>query len=99
MAQTIEKQVALCPLCREEIDLDIPEWRVSTEWRVLLADREKLVTLSQLFHEKRSLEEAARAVSISSQQASRMLNFLGTELCGCRTVTCVSCLDDYRSEL
>lgn len=99
MAQTIEKQVASCPLCREEIDLDIPDWRVSSEWRDLPADREKLVILSQLFHEKRSLEEAARVVSISIEQASRMLNFLGAELCGCRTVTCVSCLDDYRSGL
>ena len=99
MAQTIEKRVASCPLCRAEIDLDIPDWRVSAEWTDLLADREKLVILSNLFHEKRSLEEAARGVSISLELASRMLNFLGTELCGCRTVTCVSCLDDYRSEL
>lgn len=99
MAQTIEKQVALCPLCRDEIDLDIPDWRISSKWRDLLADRENLVVLSQLFHEKRSLEEAARVVSISIEQASRMLNFLGAEICGCRTVTCVSCLDDYRSEL
>jgi len=99
MAQTIEKQVALCPLCRAEIDFDIPAWRASSEWRDLIEDREKLVTLSQLFHEKRSLVEAARVVSVSIEQASRMLNFVGAELCGCRTVTCVSCLDDYRSEL
>ena len=99
MAQTIEKAVALCPICGEEIALDIPDWRVGSKWRDLLADREKLVTLSSLFHEKGSLEEAARVVSISRDEASRMLNFLGAELCGCRTVTCVSCLDDYRSEL
>jgi hypothetical protein len=99
MAQTIENQVVLCPLCREEIDLDIPDSRVSSEWFDLLADREKLGRLSRLFHEKCSLEDAARIVSISSERASRMLNFLSLELCGCRTVTCVSCLDDYRSEL
>jgi len=99
MAQTIEKQVAVCPLCKEEIDLDTPDWRVSSEWRDLLADRKNLVSLSQLFHEKRSIEEAARVISISTEQASRLLKFLSVELCGCRTVTCVSCLDDYRSEL
>ena len=99
MAQTLEKQVALCPLCSEEIDLDIYSSRVSASYRDLLADREKLIILSRLFHEKRSLDDAARTVSISIELASRMLNFLSVELCGCRTVTCVSCLDDYRSEL
>jgi hypothetical protein len=99
MAQALEKLVALCPLCSEEINLGILEWRVSSEWRSILADREKLVLLSQLFHEKRSLEQAAQMISISSEQASRLLNFLSIELCGCRTVTCISCLDDYRSEL
>jgi hypothetical protein len=99
MAQTLEKPVALCPLCSEEIDLDIPASRFSAAYRDLLADREKLVVLSRLFHEKRSLDGAARMVSISSERAARLLNFLSVELCGCRTVTCVSCLDDYRSEL
>ncbi len=99
MAQAIEKHVALCPLCREEIDLSIPDWRVSSSFRDLLADREGLVTLSWLFHERHSLDEAARVLSISQERALRMLSFLSVELCGCRTVTCVSCLDDYRSEL
>jgi len=99
MKYGLEQGIVLCPVCSQELNVNIPRWRVPAELRDLLEDTETLVALSQLFHEKRSLEEAARAVSISSERASRVLNFLSVELCGCRAVTCISCLDDYRSEL
>lgn len=99
MAQTIEKGTGIWPLCGEEIDLDIADWRVPAKWREALTYRDKWGELANQFRERRSIQEAAGRLSISSEVAVRVLDFLCIELCGCRTVTCVSCLDDYLSEL
>ncbi|HEX8183741.1 MAG TPA: hypothetical protein VF747_03295 [Blastocatellia bacterium] len=90
---------ALCPLCGEEIGLDLPDRRVPARWRDALAHRDKWGHLSAEFRASRSIEVAARRLSISEDESRFLLNFLCTEICGCRLATCVSCLDDYRSEL
>ena len=99
MDQTIENTIGVCPLCGEEINLDVADWRVPAKWRHVLAHRDKWRELSTQFRERRSIEEAALSLTIPSDLAVRVLDFLCIELCGCRAVTCVSCLDDYRSEL
>jgi hypothetical protein len=88
-----------CPLCEEEISLDIPPWRVPVKWLRALDCRDKWSSLSAEFRASRSIEDAARGLSLSVDEARFLLNFLCTEVCGCRLVTCISCLDDYRSEL
>jgi hypothetical protein len=88
-----------CPLCEEEISLDLPRWRVPVKWHDALAYREVWSSLSAEFRATRSIEEAARRLSIPASDVRFVLDFLCTEICGCRLVTCVSCLDDYRSEL
>jgi hypothetical protein len=89
----------ICPLCEEEISLDLPRWRVPAKWRDALAYRDKWSDLSTEFRASRSVEEAARRLSIPADDVRFVLDFLCTEICGCRLVTCVACLDDYRSEL
>ena len=86
-------------MCGEEIDLIASEGRIAAKWRDALAHRDKWTELARLFVEHRSIEEAARRLSIAPELALYLLDFLCIELCGCRAVTCVSCLDDYRSEL
>jgi hypothetical protein len=88
-----------CPLCEEEISLDIPDRRVPAKWLRALAYRDKWGNLSAEFHASRSIEDAAQRLSLTVDEARFLLDFLCTEVCGCRLVTCVSCLDDYRSEL
>ncbi|HEX8089432.1 MAG TPA: hypothetical protein VF762_11295 [Blastocatellia bacterium] len=88
-----------CPLCGEEINLDLPGWRVPAKWRDALAYRDKWGDLSAEFRASRSIEVAARRLLISPDEARFLLDFLCAEICGCRRVTCPSCLDDYRSEL
>jgi hypothetical protein len=39
------------------------------------------------------------SATITPALAETLLQFLCTEICGCRAVTCVSCLDDYRNLL
>ena len=90
---------SLCPLCGEEISLDLPDWRVPARWRDALAYRDKWSDVSAEFRASRSIEGAADRLLISADESRFLLNFLCTEICGCRVVTCVSCLDDYRSEL
>jgi hypothetical protein len=90
---------AKCPLCEDEISLDLPRWRVPVKWLRALAYRDKWSDLSTEFRASRSIEDAARRLSIPFDEARFLLDFLCTEVCGCRLVTCVSCLDDYRSEL
>lgn len=99
MGQTIEKTVGICPLCGEELDLDVPDWRISNKWSEALAHRDKWAIVSKEFRNRRSIEAAAASLSISDDLARHLLEFVCMEICGCRTVTCVSCLDDYRSEL
>ncbi len=99
MAQAIKDTIGSCPLCDEELNLDLPDWRVAAKWRDALAHRDKWVIVSDEFRASGSIEEAARRLSISTETARLLLEFLCTEVCGCRAVTCVSCLDDYRSAL
>ena len=99
MAQTIETAVGLCPLCGESLSLDLPDWRVGAKWRAALADRDKWAAVAREFHDSHSIEEAARRLSVPTETATLLLDFLCTEICGCRAVTCVTCLDDYRSAL
>lgn len=77
----------------------MPDWRVSTEWRDVLAYRELWAQVSSGFSTYQSIDEAASQLLITPEAALRVLDFLCKELCGCRAATCVSCLDDYRSEL
>ena len=98
MAQAVEN-LAACPLCGEEIILEVAHWRVSAKWRDVLEHRDRWADVSIAFRECQSIIDAAGKLSMPPELAARLLDFLCTELCGCRTVTCVSCLDDYRSEL
>ncbi|MGA9769437.1 MAG: hypothetical protein WBV94_10380 [Blastocatellia bacterium] len=99
MAQAIEPVIGSCPLCDEQLSLDLPDWRVTAKWRDVLAHRDKWAAVSDEFRASRSIEEAARRLSISAETARLLLGFLCLQVCGCRAVTCVSCLDDYRSAL
>jgi hypothetical protein len=99
MAQTIENATGSCPLCGEPLSLNIPDWRVAAKWREALNHRDKWSTLSDEFSATGSIEAAAAQLSISTDTARLLLEFLCTDVCGCRAVTCVSCLDDYRSAL
>jgi hypothetical protein len=89
----------LCPLCGEEISLDLPDSRVPAKWRGAVAHRDKWSDVAAEFRASRSIEGAAERLSISTEETRFLLNFLCAEICGCRLVTCVSCLDDYRGEL
>ena len=99
MAQTITSPSTACPLCGEELSLAVRDWQVSAEWRDVLEHRELWAAVSEAFRAQSSIDKAAERLSITREDTTRVLEFLCTELCGCRAVTCVSCLDDYRSEL
>lgn len=99
MAQALEANCVLCPLCDAEISIEAPDWRVAAGWRDVIEHREMWPRVAGAFREHRSIDEAARGLFITREVAERILDFLCKELCGCRAVTCVSCLDDYRSEL
>jgi hypothetical protein len=99
MAQAIDATVGVCPLCGQSLSLDLPDWRVGAKWRAALAARDKWGAVADEFRDSHSIEEAARRLSISTDTATLLLEFLCTEICGCRAVTCVTCLDDYRSAL
>jgi hypothetical protein len=90
---------ARCPLCDEALDLRIADHRISAKWREVLAHRDLWAEVAAEFRARQSIEAAAKALSIPSQLAETLLQFLCTEICGCRAVTCVSCLDDYRHVL
>ena len=99
MAQAIEETAGVCPLCGEAINLDVPDRRVPRKWHDALAYRSKWADVAREFRARGSIEEAALRSKIPPEMAAQLLDFLCAELCGCRTVTCTSCLDDYRSEL
>ena len=99
MAQAINITVGSCPLCGEQVSLDLPDNRVSAKWRGALPYRDKWAAVSDEFRATGSIEEAAARLSIATETARLLLEFLCLEVCGCRAVTCVSCLDDYRSAL
>jgi hypothetical protein len=98
MAQAIET-TADCPLCGEPLDTSVPDYRVAAKWRDVLEHREKWKAVSAAFIAGGSIDEAAARCVIPREAARRVLSFLATEVCGCRIVTCVSCLDDSRGEL
>jgi hypothetical protein len=99
VAVTGDTPVAQCPLCGEAISLDMPDWRAPAKWRDALRYRELWSVVSVEFRASRSVDGAALKLSIPADRVRFLLEFLCTELCGCRLTTCVSCLDDYRSEL
>jgi hypothetical protein len=88
-----------CPLCDEEISLQVPAYRVPARWREAFPHREIWGEVAEQFRARQSIEAAAAALSITTTLAEYLLQFLCTEICGCRRVTCVSCLDDYRNLL
>lgn len=88
-----------CPLCDEELDLQVPAHRVPARWREALHQRQLCIAVAGQFRARQSIEAAAQALSITPALAEYLLQFLCTEICGCRTVTCISCLDDYRNLL
>jgi hypothetical protein len=90
---------ALCPLCDGELDLDVSIYRVSAKWRDAFLQRDKWIVVAAQFRAHQSIEVAAQSLSITPALALYLLRFLCTEICGCRTVICVSCLDDYRTVL
>ena len=89
----------LCPLCDEEINLNVPIHRVSARWRDAFNQQDKWIEVAEQFRTHQSIEVAAQALFITPALAQYLLQFLCTEICGCRTVTCISCLDDYRNVL
>ena len=99
MAQTVADDIGICPLCGEEISLDLFDRKVPAKWRDVLEHRDKWSVVAREFRSRGSIEDAANAVVVSPETARRLLEFLCIEVCGCRAVTCVSCLDDYRSDL
>ncbi|HJQ69403.1 MAG TPA: hypothetical protein VKA70_10535 [Blastocatellia bacterium] len=99
MAQAITETTCPCPLCGEELSLDINYDRVAAKWRDLFAHRDRWRDASESFTLTRSVDAAAVRLSLPADVTKRILEFLCLELCGCRRVTCVSCLDDFRSEL
>jgi hypothetical protein len=99
VAQRVEDGAGICPLCGEEIRLDLFDRRVPAKWRDVLEHRDKWSLVAREFRLRGSVEEAANALFVSPEIARRLLEFLCIEVCGCRTATCVSCLDDYRSDL
>ena len=99
MAQAITETTCPCPLCGGELALDFSDDRVGAKWRGLLAYRDRWREVSDSFTETRSVDLVALKLSLPVDVARQILEFLCLEICGCRRVTCVSCLDDYRSEL
>jgi hypothetical protein len=97
--QTIEESIGICPLCGEEIRLDLFDRKVPAKWRDVIEHRDKWSVVAREFRSRGSIEDAARALLVSPEIARRLLEFLCIEVCGCRAVTCVSCLDDYGSDL
>jgi len=91
------KDIAPCPLCGEEIDISNP--RATAKWSDVFSHSDRWAAVAAEFHTTRSIERAARASSMTATQARLILQFLSSEICGCRRVTCVACFDDERSEL
>ena len=99
MAQALAEQVAVCPLCGDELSLDIAAHRVPAKWRAVLFYRDRWAAVSTAFAATQSVEGAAARLRITPAMAELILGFLCREVCGCRRVICTSCLDDYRNAL
>jgi hypothetical protein len=89
----------LCPLCDAEINLQVPAHRISAKWREAFNQPGLCLEVAGQFRLHQSIEVAAQKLSITPALAEYLLQFLCTEICGCRTTTCISCLDDYRNLL
>ena len=89
----------LCPLCGEELALDLPDWQISTKWRGVLVYRSAWSEAERKFRSLGSIKRAADELSMTLEAMRQVLEFLCLKVCGCRAVTCVSCLDDYRADL
>ena len=99
VVEAVKDSTGVCPLCGEEIRLDLFDRRVPSKWSDVLEHRNKWSAVAREFRLLGSVDRAASAVFVSPETARRLLEFLCLEVCGCRAVTCVSCLDDYRSDL
>lgn len=89
----------VCPLCEAELDINLADWQVAGKWKAALAYRDRWADISSTFRTLYSIDAAANHLSLTEDETRLILEFLCLEVCGCRAVTCVSCLDDYRSEL
>lgn len=99
MAQALAKPTVLCPLCGDELSLDIAAHRVPLRWRGVLFYRDRWATVAEAFAATESIEGAAARLAIPPTIVESILGFLCREVCGCRRVICTSCLDDYRNAL
>ena len=99
MAQAIAEQVGVCPLCGDELNLDIAAHRVPVKWRGALFYRDRWAAVSEAFAATQSIEGAAARLGLTPAIAELLLAFLCREVCGCRRAICTSCLDDYRNAL
>ncbi len=89
----------LCPLCGNELDVQEAGERVSAQSQDVLVWRKDWAAIAAAFTAQRSLSKAALQLAMPEEEMLQVLNFLCLEVCGCRTVTCPPCLDDYRSVL
>lgn len=99
MDAKVRQVTVACPLCGEELNIDLADWQVAGKWRAALAHRDRWADASSAFRTLHSIEETACHVSLTEDETRLILEFLCLKVCGCRAVTCVSCLDDWRSEL
>jgi hypothetical protein len=99
MAQALADTLTACPLCGDELRLDIAPHRVPLKWRGVIFYRERWAAVAEAFAATQSIESAAAQLAIPSPIVERILAFLCREVCGCRRVICTSCLDDYRNAL
>jgi hypothetical protein len=99
MAQAIAEPVAACPLCGDELWLDIAAHRVPVKWRGVLFYRDRWAATSEAFAATQSIDGAAARLHLTPAIVELILGFLCREVCGCRRVICTSCLDDYRNAL
>jgi hypothetical protein len=99
MAQAIAEQVAVCPLCGDQLNLDIAAHRVPLKWRGALFYRDRWAAVSEAFAATESIEGAAARLGIPPVISELILAFLCREVCGCRRAICTACLDDYRNAL
>ncbi len=99
MAQAIAERLAICPLCGDELSLDIAAHRVPVKWRAALFYRDRWAAVSEAFAATQSVEGAAARLQLTPAITELILGFLCREVCGCRRAICTSCLDDYRSAL
>jgi hypothetical protein len=99
MAQALADLVTACPLCGDELTLDIAAHRIPLKWRGVLFYRDRWAAVAEAFAAAQSFEGAAARLALPPTTVELILGFLCREVCGCRRVICTSCLDDYRNAL